>query len=211
MNLDELISVWRTQDSAPLHGVNKTLLHLALRRDEAKLQRERLMERWIVSIACIGVLISMAFFLAIMSFAHERNSVSAWDFVLAIAGCAIALLTGCVIYASYKNQRSREQCYSESLRDQLNRRIAQLEDYETKKRLIWITIAFAGICPVMILILSWRVNGKSIEDDGYMILWLIVMTLFGVVTGIWEYRRQAQSALPQKQRLQELLEEIDGQ
>ena len=41
MNLDELMAVWRTQDAAPLHDVNKTLLHLALRQDEAKLQKER--------------------------------------------------------------------------------------------------------------------------------------------------------------------------
>ena len=39
MNLDDLMAVWRSQDAAPLHGVNKTLLHLALRQDEAKLQK----------------------------------------------------------------------------------------------------------------------------------------------------------------------------
>ena len=39
MNLDELMAVWRSQDAAPLHDVNKTLLHLALRQDEAKLQK----------------------------------------------------------------------------------------------------------------------------------------------------------------------------
>ena len=28
MNLDELMAVWKLQDAAPLHDVNKTLLHL---------------------------------------------------------------------------------------------------------------------------------------------------------------------------------------
>lgn len=40
MNLDDLMTVWRSQDAAPLHEVNKTLLHLALRQDEAKLQKQ---------------------------------------------------------------------------------------------------------------------------------------------------------------------------
>ena len=39
MNLDDLMAVWRSQDAAPLHGVNKTLLHLALRQEEAKLEK----------------------------------------------------------------------------------------------------------------------------------------------------------------------------
>ena len=47
MNLDELMVVWQSQDAAPLHGVDKTLLHLALRQDEAKLQKERRRDRWI--------------------------------------------------------------------------------------------------------------------------------------------------------------------
>ena len=37
MNLDDLMAVWKSRDAAPLHDVDKTLLHLALRQDEAKL------------------------------------------------------------------------------------------------------------------------------------------------------------------------------
>ena len=41
MNLDELMSVWRSQDAAPLHGLNETQLRLALRQNEAKRQDSR--------------------------------------------------------------------------------------------------------------------------------------------------------------------------
>ena len=50
MNLEDLMEVWRSQDAAPVHGVNETLLRLALRQDEAKLQAQRRRERWI---ACL--------------------------------------------------------------------------------------------------------------------------------------------------------------
>ena len=45
MNLDDLMEVWRSQDAAPLHGANETLLRLALRQDEANLQKSRRLER----------------------------------------------------------------------------------------------------------------------------------------------------------------------
>ena len=48
MNLDDLMEVWRSQDASPLHGVNETLLRLALRQDEAKLQRWRRGWRWFI-------------------------------------------------------------------------------------------------------------------------------------------------------------------
>jgi hypothetical protein len=40
MNLYDLMEVWRSQDAAPMHGVNETLLRLALRQDEANLRGE---------------------------------------------------------------------------------------------------------------------------------------------------------------------------
>ena len=68
MNLDDLMAVWRSQDAAPLHGVDKTLLHLALRQDEAKLQKERRIERWITYLGSAGLVAVMAVFLFIMIF-----------------------------------------------------------------------------------------------------------------------------------------------
>ena len=66
MNLDDLMEVWRSQDAAPLHGVNETLLRLALRQDEAKLQKQRRMERWIIYVMSAGFVAGMAVFLVIM-------------------------------------------------------------------------------------------------------------------------------------------------
>ena len=74
MNLDDLMAVWRSQDAAPLHGVNETLLRLALRQDEAKLQKERRSERWIIYVLSAGVVAGMALFLAIMIYFHRRST-----------------------------------------------------------------------------------------------------------------------------------------
>jgi fatty acid desaturase len=213
MNLDDLMAVWRSQDEAPLHGVNKTLLHLALRQDEAKLQKQRRIERWIIYLASAGCVAAMALFLAMMIDARDRKMMTGWDFVTAIAGGAAALLAGGAMYVNHKRQARREQSFGESLRDQLNRRITQLDGEATRARLtlVIVLLGLGGIGPIAITLLGLRINQKSISDDGGMLIPLILVSVWSVATGIWEIRRQAREVLPRKRRLEALLKELDGQ
>jgi hypothetical protein len=217
MNLDELMAVWRTQDAAPLHDVNKTLLHLALRQDEVKLQKERRRDRWIIYVFSAGCVAGMAIFLSMMiHFARHRPEriVTSWDYALPVVGAAAALLAGAAMYVTHKGQTRREQRFGESLRDQLNRRIAQLDDAATRARKtgVLVVVLMGGICPTAILILGTRVNGKSISDDGYLIVTMIFVCVWSVATGVWESRRSVQKdILPRKRRLEVLLKELDGQ
>jgi hypothetical protein len=213
MNLDDLMAVWRTQDAAPLHDVNKTLLHLALRQDDAKLQKQRRIERWAIYVASAGCVAAMALFLALMIAARDRKVMTEWDFVTAIAGAAAALLAGGAIYVNHRTQARREQSFGESLRDQLNRRITQLDGEATRARLtlVIVLLGSGGIGPIAILLLGFRINQKSITDDGGMLIPLILVCVWSVATGVWEIRRQARELLPRKRRLEELLKELDGQ
>ena len=214
MNLDELMAVWRTQDAAPLHDVNKTLLHLALRQDDAKLQSERRKERWIIYFASIGLVAAMAVFLALMISTRERHQLTGWDFATAIVGAAAALLAGGAMYVHHKGQARREQHFGESLRDQLNRRIAQLDDAATRARLtsVLVLVLMGGICPIVILLLGYRINQKPLSDDGYMLVPLIILCVWSVASSVWELRRSVQrDILPRKRRLEELLKELDDQ
>src|SRR5207342_2817312 len=92
MNLDELMAVWRTQDAAPLHDVNQTLLHLALRQDEAKLQKTLRIMRGIIYVASAGMVAAMALFLAnmilLMIYRDNRHGLTGWDLALPVVGAA---------------------------------------------------------------------------------------------------------------------------
>ncbi len=213
MNLDELTTVWRSQDAAPLHDVNKTLLHLALRHDEAKLQKWRRIERWIVYIASAGFVAGMALCLVKPIYRYEADGVTGWDFAFPIVGAAAALLMGRAMYVCHRAQALREQSFGESLRDQLNRSIAQL-DYQTTtlhRTLMLVIVLMGGICPIALSLTLGRLNEKSFSDDGYMIVWLSSMCVFGVATGVWELRRQARNVvLPHKRRLEAVLKELEG-
>jgi hypothetical protein len=216
MNLDELMAVWKTQDAAPLHDVNQTLVHLALRQDEAKLQKCRRIERWTVYIFSAGVVAGMAVFLAMMIYFRGHRPervVTGWDLALPFIGAAGALLAGGAMYVNHKGQARREQRFGESLRDQLERSIAQLDDQATRAR--WTSVLAAammgGICPTAILILGSRISGKSLSDHGYMTFTMIFVCAWCVAAGVWEARRQTREVLlPRKRRLEALLKELDG-
>jgi hypothetical protein len=212
MNLDELTAVWRTQDAAPLHDMNKTLLHLALRQDEAKLQKQRRNERWVIYLASAGMVAAMSLFLGMMIAARDRNVMTGWDFVIGIGGATAALIAGVAMYLGNRAQKRREQRFGESLRDQLNRRIAQLDDRTTITRVVLVMVLLGGICPMAILLFGYRVNQKPLSDDGGMLIPMILVCVWCVATGIWEVRRQSREVvLPRKRQLEALLKELDGQ
>jgi hypothetical protein len=208
------MAVWKSQDAAPLHDVNKTLLHQALRQDEAKQQKWRRKERWIIYAFSGGFVAGTALCLIKPIYRYATEGVTRWDFVFPMIGAVAALLMGGAMYVRHRAQALREQRFGGSLRDQLNRSIAQLDYQATTlhRTLMLVIVLLAGICPISLLLALSRLNEKSISDDGYMIVWLIPMCVFGVATGIWSLRQQTRDVvLPRKRRLGELLKELDRQ
>jgi len=218
MNLDDLMAVWKSQDAAPLHGLNETQLWLALRQDEAKRQKWRRIERWIIYVMSAVFVAGMALFLAnmtlLMIYRDDMNGLTGWDLALPVVGAVAALISGRAIYVGHRAQALREQSFGESLRDQLNRSIAQLDYQATTlhRTLMLVLVLLTGICPIALLLALSRLNEKPFSDDGYMIVWLSLMSVFGVATGVWSIRQQARDVvLPHKRRLEALLKELDGQ
>ena len=212
MNLDDLMAVWRSQDAAPLHGVDKTLLHLALRQDEAKLQKERRIERWIIYAMSAVLVAVMAVFLSIM--VYDDDPRTDWDFAIPIVGAAAALLWGGAMYVSHRAQALRERRFGDSLRDQLNRRIAQL-DYQTTRvvRLasVLVTALPPLVCATAIILAGWRVNNEPFKTEWVWIVGGIFVCAIGSVAGVWQQRRSMErDLLPRKARLEALRKELDA-
>lgn len=211
MNFDELVAVWQTQERAPLHGVDRTLLHLALRQDDAKLQRARRRERWILYIACAGIVVGMAVFSAIILYSYESNGLTGWDLLVPAVGVVAAIFAARSVYMNHRAQSRIDQSFGESLRDQVLRGLAQIEDQMTRARraTVLVTVLLGGICPATILLLSWRINQKPIADDGYMLVMLLLLCIWSVVTGVKELRRQERALEPRRRRLEEVLGDLE--
>ena len=212
-NLDELMTVWRSQDAAPLHGVNETLLRLALRQDEAKLQAQRRRDGWITYIASAFLIALMALFTLMMVY-NDDDVIVSWDYAIPIVGVAAAMLMGVALYVSRRTQMRREQRFGDSLRDQLGLRIAQL-DYEATKgsQLANLLLAAIFVGSTAILLASMRVNSEPNEpfEDWPAIVGMILVSAICSVGGVWaQHHSVKRDLLPRKHRLEALLKELDA-
>ena len=210
MNLDDLMEVWRSQDATALHGVDKTLLHLALRQEQAKLQKQRRIERWFIYVMSALLVAAMGLFLGIMIDPQDDDVLIVWDYAVPVVGAAAALVMAGAMYAIRRTQAAREQDFGESLRDQLRRRIAQLDDQATRElRLTLVGAVAAAICGMAIYVASRRINDVAYNEDWPILLGLIFLCAFSL-----GHRRRRRSVhrdiLPRKRRLEALLKELDA-
>ena len=109
----------------------------------------------------------------------------------------------------------REQHFGDSLRDQINRQLTQLDYLATLRLANLIAFLLLPIVVAFAIILSgWRINGRSFNDVGLslpiglQIGWIIIC-VGGTV--LWTRRVVRRKTLPRKRRLEALLEELDGQ
>jgi hypothetical protein len=219
MNLDELIAVWRTQDAAPLHDVNKTLLHQALRQEQAELEKQARVWTRVGYVVSAFMFITAGLYLAIMiqRARTESNYVMiVWDYVVGIAGVAAAIIVVWMLFALRRSQRAREQGFGDSLRDHLRRRLKQTDDEATgERRLGLIALAAGLLCAVAIPIADRRIAHVPVpwsEIDWPSPFWTVL--IFGLLClelFRWGPRRERRKNLPRKRQLEALLQELDGQ
>jgi hypothetical protein len=216
MNVEDLMDVWRSQDAAPLHAVDKTLLHLALRQDEAMLQKQRRSEGRIIYVMSAGLIAGMAIFFVMifgMLFYNDDDVITGWDFAIPIVGAAAALFMTVYLYVTRRAQAQREQRFGESLREQLGRRIAQV-DYEATTA-VWrasVLVIAIFVGATAILVAGIRVNMEPNEpfDWGRVVLIILVFAFLSVHGARAARRRAKEDVLPHKRRLEALLKELDG-
>ena len=212
MNLDDLMEVWRSQDASPLYGVDKTLLLVALRQEQVKLQKARRAERWSTYVGSAFLIGVMAFFLFIMSYDNDPRT--NWDFAIPIVGAAAALLWGGAMYVSHRAQALRERSFGESLREQLNRHVAQL-DYEGTRVVRLASVLVTALpplaCATAIILAGWRINNEPFSHEWVWIVGAILLCAMGSAVGVWGQRRSMErDVLPRKRRLEALLKELDA-
>ena len=219
MNLDELMAVWKSQDAAPLHDVNKTLLHQALRRDEAELQKVRRIAKRIIYVVSAFLFLTAALFLAIMIDPNQPTTFSSrfivWDYVVGGIGVAAAVTMAGAWFVARRSRLVREQGFGDSLRDQLRRRIAQIDAEATSElRLGLITVAATFICATAVHIVAGRIKHVPVpwsEIAWPSPFWTILILGFFCLWFVRWMPRERRRNLSRKRQLEALLKELDGQ
>jgi hypothetical protein len=219
MNLDDVTAVWRSKDLSQLYGVDKTLLDLMLRREQAKLEKQRRRARWFVSVMNAVLLITAGLFFAILIDPNQPPVFSArlivWDYVVGVVGVAGTLVLAGTLFVARRSRQAREQGFGDSLRDHLRRRIAELDAEATGERRLGLTMVAAMlICVTAISILEGRI--RHVPVPWSEIVWpspfsiVLILGLLYLLFFRW-MPRERQRKLSRKRQLEALLKELDGQ
>ena len=217
MNLDDVMKTWRSQDLSPLYGVDKALLHQMLRQEQAKLEKRLRRMRWFIYVVNAGLFLMALLFLAIMIDPHQPPTFSArltvWDYVVGLAGVASALTLAGVLFMARRSRQAREQCFGDSLRDHLRRRIAQLDADATEERRLGLTIVVTAlICATAISIVAGRI--RHVPVPWSEIVWpspfkiVLILGFLYLLFFRW-MPREWQRSLSRKRQLETLLKELD--
>jgi hypothetical protein len=149
-----------------------------------------------------------------MLFDNDDDVIAGWDLAIPIVGAAAALFTSVYLYVTRRARAMREQRFGDSLRDQLGRHIAQLDDEATRGTgLMTMLLIPMLISAVALYVAGTRVNLEPNEPfDGWPAI-IRITVFFAIVwlAGRWAARRSVKrDVLPRKHRLEALLKELDG-
>ena len=219
MNLDEVLTTWRSQDLSPLYGVDKILLHQMLQQERARLERHLRRTRWFMYAVNAALLIMAGLFFAIMIDPNQPLTFSArfglWDNIVGVVGVAAALVLAGALVVARRSRQARDQGFGDSLRDHLRRRIAQLDaDAKGERRLGMTVVVTTLIGAAAITIVAGRI--RRVPVPWSEVVWpspfatLLILGFVYLLFFRWipaERRRHSS----RKGQLEALLKELDGQ
>ena len=209
MTLDEIMETWRAQEEAPLYGVNRDLLQLVLRHEQADLRRSLWKEQWMVYIISSGLLVGVAVLFALIY--HDDDPRTVWDYVAAAIAAGAILSWAGMLWVSRKRQARRERGFGNSLQEEIRRNLS-LIDYQ----LSWAGRRHAALlaaAPITLagVLLYWLIIQINNNPFGWYDVWMIV---FIVATSAWSVtvssRETERDLLPRKRRLSELLDLLNS-
>ena len=219
MKLDDVMEGWRSQDASTFYGVDKTLLHQALRQEQATLEKQRRMARRGGYVGSAVLLITAVLFFAILIDPNQPTVFSArlgvWDYVVGVVGVAAAVTIAGAVFALRRSHQACERAFGDSLRDHLRRRIAQLDDVAAvERRLGFITLVAGLIAAAAISIVGQRIKHVPVPwsemDWPSPFALVLILGFFYLLLFRW-MPREGQRYLSRKRQLEALLKELDDQ
>jgi hypothetical protein len=210
MNLDSALEAWRSQDAAPLYNMNREQLQLALRLEQATVQRQLRWEARLSYGAGAMLLAGLAFIFALMRYDDDPRTTG--DFIIVLVGVSAVLLWGGALHIGRKTQALRERGFGTSLRHEIERHVALLDYlvgrfWRPNMLLLTALPMFFGVLALWLAI--GRVN--NLPFDSWQAIWSFAPMVTLLLWSSWRTRRTVEhETLPRKRRLEGLLKEIDG-
>ena len=209
MDFDEMLETWRTQEAAPLYGVNRDALRRALETEETSVRRARRRDMWIVCISGGGTAVLGGFWVAI-------SILNGWAAIYAIAAGVgfgvIGLWLGAYCMSRWRQAKS-ERIFGNTLQEEVGRTLSRV-DIEISRFGRW-SAAMLQIAPVMVgaMLIAWSVARSQSDgpDDSFGGSWIYLLLVLGMFYSVRKARRYVKQKLePRQRRLREVLAALDA-
>ena len=210
MEFEDMKIIWDSQKEAPLYALNEEGLHNILRAKTRKFKRLIWWQEWLSYGSTFFVLAVISFFLTFgilsqFGLVKELPNVGVWDALALLVAAACWVQFSFNIYSGKKRQLEREQKFSNSLLDDLDRDIDQA-NYQIDKRKHMINVfipPYAGA--LLFLFVMFRVGGNPV----WLILPAIGVMIIAMIFEIWTQKRLVRRKIqPHKQELEILRDKL---
>ena len=208
MDFDQIMEAWRAQDEKPLYGVNRDLLQLVLRNEQANIRRTLRRDKWITYIVGPGMALFAAFWLWVVILKHGP----VLQTVAAAVGAGAFVLWVGAFWLSRKRLAKRERVFGNSLKDEISRNLSLVEYQIANGRwgaaTLWIAPVMIGA--MLIYWLTFQINtdtGFSVWTHVWIIFCIVWSVVFTAYAGCREVKRKLE---PRRRRLSELLDTLNA-
>jgi hypothetical protein len=206
MDFDQMMDAWRAQEQRPLYGVNRDLLQVALRHEQANIRRSLRKEQWIAYIAGTALALFAGFWLWVLTYKHEPVLYT----LVGAAGVGTFALWAGALWVSRRRQALRERAFGNTLQEEVRRNLSLVE-YQLSNGGRWGSALLWSVPPLLgATLLYWLIAGinhktLSWSDAGFA----VVLLGSSLVTAYAGSRAARQKLEPRRARLRELLESLN--
>jgi hypothetical protein len=212
MQLEELQAIWETQTERPGFSVNDFGLHLALYQVRERARRRLFWGGHFISFVCslLGLVILLAMFV-VFYFKDPVNDfpMNAWDGLAFLVAAIAIVLCASSMYASRRKHEKDQSVFAPSLRQEIERGIAQIdfEIFTDTSGIAWRNAAFVSLAAILMGWEAGRLNGDPLPWE---VLWMVGGLVVATFVALVPASRQAvKQGLRRKRALEELLAKLD--
>lgn len=214
MDFDQMLEIWRAQNTAQQYEVNREALRRTLQAEEARVHKElrsRRREVWAGTIFGTGMAVWAGFWIAI-------TITNGWPTIYAIAsGASLGIFAFGAGALWVSRGRDPKPNFGNTLQEEARRGLA-LVDHQLSVTRRWITTLLGwGAIMVGTGLFSWTTNAsQEIVGASSFSGWLLFTVIFVglIVWGSLKQRAEMREAKPKlelrQRRLRELLETLDA-
>ena len=217
MEFEDLQAIWDTQNDKPVFAMQDARLLVALYQQREH-SRRRLFKQYFIPmyiVAPVGLVgVGFVFFAFFMKSMYIKKiardfPMSAWDYAAfaVAAGALVAMVVP--LYIERKRHERTQQVFAPSLREELDRGMAQL-DFEVGLHSTSRLARFYGLLTIAVVLFGWEVGRLNGNPTSWGFVWMAMSSMFITSWASFAIKKALkESVLPRKRALESMRAALD--